>query len=354
MAGFGARAKSGAGEDAVEGFLYGIGLWRLGRCSCLYGFCRNGLSQGEAVTILNVIECVPNFSEGRDVAVVREIVAAIESAPGVFLLGWESDSDHNRSVVTFAGEMDAVVEGAVRGAGKAADLIDLCLHKGEHPRVGTADVIPFVPLDGSPMDDAVAASHRAGEEIWRRFGVPVYFYEAAARMPARKRLEKTRRTGFDGLPPDVGTIAAHPTAGASMVGARGFLIAYNFDLETTDVEIAKAIARRIRESSGGFRAVKSIGLFLPSRNCAQVSMNLTDFANTPFDEVMAVIDEEAARMGTRVRTGELIGFIPRRAFDKSPAFFRRDVKFNESRIIETRIQQLLVAHRTMRKVPSTG
>lgn len=287
-----------------------------------------------------MIECVPNFSEGRDVAVVREIVAAIESAPGVLLLSWESDADHNRSVVTFAGEADAVVEAAVRGAGKAGELIDLSLHKGEHPRVGAADVIPFVPLDGSSMDDATVAAHRAGEEIWRRFGVPVYFYEAAARTPARKRLEKVRRTGFDGLPPDIGTLAAHP-AGASMVGARGFLIAYNFDLETADVEIAKAIARRIRESSGGFRAVKSIGLFLPSRNCAQVSMNLTDFANTPLDEVMAVIDQEAARLGTRVRTGELIGFIPRKAFEKSPAFFRRDAKFNESRIIETRIAALI-------------
>jgi glutamate formiminotransferase len=288
-----------------------------------------------------VIECVPNFSEGRDLDVVREVVAAIESAPGVLLLGSESDADHNRSVVTFAGEVDAVVEAAVRGAGKAAELIDLGLHKGAHPRVGATDVIPFVPLDGSSMDDAAVAAHRAGEAIWQRFGVPVYFYEAAARTSGRKRLEKTRRTGFDGLPPDVGTITSHPTVGASMVGARGFLIAYNFDLETADMEIATAIARRIRESSGGFRAVKSIGLFLPSRNCAQVSMNLTDFASTPLDEVMAAIDAEAARLGTRVRTGELIGFIPRAAFDKSPAFFRRDAKFNESRIIETRIQQLL-------------
>jgi glutamate formiminotransferase len=288
-----------------------------------------------------VLECVPNFSEGRDAAVVREIVAAIESAPGVLLLGWESDSDHNRSVATFAGPADAVVEGAVRGAGKAAELIDLSRHQGQHPRVGAADVIPFVPLEGSVMDDAAAAAHRAGEEIWRRLGIPVYFYEAAARVPERKRLEKVRRLGFDGGSPDVGTIPSHSTAGAVVCGARGFLIAYNADLETADVEIARSIARRIRESSGGFRGVKSIGLYLDSRNCAQVSMNLTDFANTPLDEVMAAIDEEAAGLGTRVRSGELIGFIPRSAFEKWPAFFRRAANFEESRIIETRLSQLV-------------
>jgi glutamate formiminotransferase len=292
-----------------------------------------------------MLECVPNFSEGKDPAVVNEIVAAIESAPGVLLLGWECDADHNRSVVTFAGSMDAVVEAAVRGAGKAAELIDLSRHQGQHPRVGAADVIPFVPLDGLSMSDAAAAAHRAGEEIWRRFGVPVYFYEAAARgterEPARKRLEKVRRPGFDGAPPDIGTIPSHPSAGAVMCGARGFLIAFNADLETPDVEIARSIARRIRESSGGFRGVKSIGLFLDSRRCAQVSMNLTDFATTPLDQVMAMIDEEAARLGTRVRSCELIGFIPSRAFEQSPAFFRRAANFDESRIIETRISQLL-------------
>jgi glutamate formiminotransferase len=288
-----------------------------------------------------MLECVPNFSEGRNPAVIREIVAAIESAPGVLMLGWESDTDHNRSVATFAGPADAVVEAAVRGAGKAAELIDLSLHIGQHPRVGAADVIPFVPLDGSEMSEAVAAAHQAGEEIWRRFGVPVYFYEAAARNIERKRLEKVRRPGFDGLPQDLGTILAHATAGAVMCGARNFLIAYNADLETSDVAIARAIARRIRESSGGFRGVKSIGLFLASRNCAQVSMNLTDFATTPLDQVLATIDQEAARLGTRVRYCELIGFIPRRAFEHAPAFFRRAANFDESRIIETRIHQLL-------------
>jgi glutamate formiminotransferase len=289
-----------------------------------------------------VLECVPNFSEGRDETTLRSIVEAIEDVPGASVLGWELDADHHRGVVTLAGSDEAVVEAAVRGAGKAAELIDLNGHKGAHPRVGSADVIPFIPLEGSTMADAVAAAHHAGREIWRRFGIPVYFYEAAALMPSRKRLEKVRRAGFDGLPPDVGTIPAHATAGAAMVGARGFLIAYNADLATSDKDIAQAIARKIRESSGGFRHVKAMGLYLASRGCAQVSMNLTDFADTPLDELLGAIDAEAARAGTRVRSCELIGFIPRRAFEQAPEFFRRAANFDESRIIETNLEKHLL------------
>jgi glutamate formiminotransferase len=288
-----------------------------------------------------MLECVPNFSEGHDAGVVRAIVEEIRNAPGVLVLGSESDRDHNRSVVTFAGSPDELVEAAVRGAGKAAELIDLTKHRGEHPRVGAADVIPFIPLEGSNMDDAIAAADRAGTEIWRRSGVPVYFYEAAARRPERKRLENVRRKGFDGLPPDIGTIAAHPTAGACMLGARGFLIAYNVDLETPDPEVARTIARRIRESSGGFRYVKAMGLYLPSRNCAQVSMNLVNYPETPLDDLFGAIEGEAAKLGTLVASGELIGFIPRRAFEMAPEFFRRAANFDESRIIENRIEQLL-------------
>ena len=208
---------------------------------------------------------------------VREIVAAIESVRGVLLLGWESDRDHNRSVVTFAGPEEAVLEGAVRGAGAAAERIDLRLHEGAHPRVGAADVIPFVPLKNATIDDCVSIAHRAGEEIWRRFGVPAYFYEAAALSENRRRLERVRRPGFDGQPPDVGDIAAHVSAGACAIGARDFLIAFNANLATTDVSVAQAIARKIRESSGGFRFVKAMGRYLASRNCAQVSMNFTNF-----------------------------------------------------------------------------
>jgi len=294
-----------------------------------------------------MLECVPNFSEGRNQGVVRAIVEAIESAPGVLLLGWESDPDHNRSVVTFAGRSDAVVEAAVRGAGKASELINLTRHHGQHPRTGATDVIPFIPLDASKtveastMTEAADAAHRAGEQIWSRFGIPVYFYEHATRTPQRQRLEKIRRPGFDGDPPDIGSIAAHPTAGAVIAGARNFLVAYNVDLNTPDVSVAKAIARSIRESSGGFAHVKAMGLYLESRNCAQVSMNLTDFANTPLDRVYAAIEEEAGRLGAGVRAGELIGFIPRAAYTRAPSFFRRAANFTEARIIETRLGQLL-------------
>lgn len=282
-----------------------------------------------------MLECVPNFSEGSDAAKVRAIVDAIQSAEGVKLLDWESDADHNRSVVTFAGAADAVVEGAIRGAGKAAELIDLNAHKGVHPRVGSADVIPFIPLNGSDMEEAIAAAHRAGGEIWRRFGIPIYFYESAARRPERRKLERTRRAGFDGAPPDVGDLAAHPRGGASMVGARGFLIAYNVDLQTADLSVAQAIARKIRESSGGFRFVKAMGLYLASRGRAQVSMNLTNFAETDLNAVMRAIEQESP-----VAEGELIGLIPRRAFDMFPDFFRRAANFTESRIIENRLLNL--------------
>ncbi len=293
-----------------------------------------------------MLECVPNFSEGRNLGVVRAIVDAIQTAPGVLLLGWESDADHNRSVVTFAGPADAAVEAAVRGAAKASELIDLTRHRGQHPRTGAADVIPFIPLGGAPMSGAVDAAHRAGGQIWSRFGIPVYFYGNAARRPGRERLEKIRRSGFDGAPPDIGSIASHPTAGAVMVGARGFLIAYNVDLEPAgnpakELAAAKAIARRIRESSGGFRAVKAMGLYLESRGCAQVSMNLTDFANTPLDAVFAAIEEGAEELGLKVRAGEMIGFVPLQAYTMAPGFFRRAANFNDSRIIETRIGQLL-------------
>jgi glutamate formiminotransferase len=288
-----------------------------------------------------VIECVPNFSEGRDEGVVRSIVESIGSAEGVLVLGWEMDRDHNRTVVTFAGSPAATVEGAIRGAGRAAELIDINRHEGVHPRVGAADVIPFVPLDGGTMNECVDAAHRAGQEIWNRFQVPVYFYESAANIAGRKRLERVRRPGFDGHPPDVGDVALHPTAGAAVVGAREFLIAFNIDLATRDVATARAIAKCIRESSGGFPFVKAIGLPVASRDCAQVSMNFVSFANTPFDEVWSAVVREATRLGTSVGSSQLIGFVPRRAFEQAPAFFEHAENFDESRVLETRIAQLL-------------
>jgi glutamate formiminotransferase len=258
----------------------------------------------------------------------------------VMVLGWESDADHNRSVVTFAGAADAVMEGAIRGAGKAAELIDLKAHHGVHPRVGAADVIPFVPLDGATMEECVEVAHHAGTEIWKRFGVPVYFYESAALLPERQRLERVRRRGFDGRPPDAGDVTAHPTAGGSIVGAREILIAFNVNLATQDAAAADAIARKIRESSGGFRFVKAMGRYLTSRGCAQVSMNLTNYAEIPMNRLYAALEETARALGTTVLDSQLVGFVPRRAYEMAQEFFDRAENFEQSRVIETRIAGL--------------
>jgi glutamate formiminotransferase len=283
-----------------------------------------------------MLECVPNFSEGRNTKTVEAIAAVVRATPGVALLGHEMDSDHNRSVFTFAGEAEAVVEAAVRAVERAAELIDLSTHVGVHPRVGAADVVPFIPLDGSTMDDAIAAAHRAGQEIWQRADVPVYFYGEAALRESRRRLEQVRRLGFDGAAPDVGDIPAHPTAGASVVGAREFLLAFNVDLKTKDINVAQEIARKIRASSGGFPYVKAIGLYLESRQRAQVSMNLTKFSAIPLEDLFHAIASVSP-----VADCEVIGFVPQGAFEQDPAFFTRASNFNESRILEPRLRQLL-------------
>jgi len=288
-----------------------------------------------------MIECVPNFSEGQDPAVLRALVDAIGGVPGVAVLGSEADADHHRSVVTMAGAAAAVMEAAIRAVGKAVELIDLTRHRGAHPRVGAADVVPFVPLEGATLSDCVDIAHRAGTEIWQRFGVPVYFYEAAALRVERQHLEEVRRPGFDGLPPDIGDRPAHPTAGAAMVGARRLLIAYNINLTTADLSIAKAIAHKIRESAGGLPFVKALGLYLPSEGHAQVSMNLTNYAEIPLEGLYETVRQEATRLGTAIAGSELIGFVPRQAYEMAPFFFRRARGFDESRIVETRIAQLL-------------
>jgi glutamate formiminotransferase len=230
-----------------------------------------------------LVECVPNFSEGRDKAKVDAIVEAMK-VPGVYLLDYEMDSDHNRCVITLVGDRDSIGEAAIRGVGKAAELIDLTQHTGAHPRMGAADVVPFIPIEGVTLEDCVAISRKVGEEIWKRFKIPVYYYEAAAQIPERQNLENIRRGQFEGIraeiatnparKPDVGEARVHPTAGATVVGARKFLVAYNVFLNTPDVEIAKKIAKAVRYSSGGLRFVKGAGFLV--RGQAQVSMNLTD------------------------------------------------------------------------------
>ena len=267
-----------------------------------------------------LIECVPNFSEGRDTAKIEALVTAMSAVPGVYVLDRESDADHNRCVVTLAGEPEAVAEAALRGVGEAARLIDLTKHSGAHPRLGASDVIPFIPIEGVTIEDCVALARKVGREIWERFHVPVYFYEAAAQRPERTNLENVRKGQFEGLreeapknpqrAPDIGGPELHPTAGAVIVGARKFLIAYNVNLNTSDVSIANKIARAIRFSTGGLRYVKSMGVDLKARNLAQVSINLTDFEQTPMHRVFELVEREAKRYGAAVVGSEIVGWCP--------------------------------------------
>ncbi len=293
-----------------------------------------------------LVECVPNFSEGRDPRRVDAILEAIRSA-GVTMLDREMDADHNRSVLTFVGDPDAVMEGALAGVGKAAELIDLTKHSGAHPRIGATDVVPFIPISGVTIDDCVAIARRAGQSIWERFRIPVYFYEAAAQRPDRVNLENIRRGQFEGLrqevtmnperAPDVGEPKLHPTAGATVVGARKFLIAYNVNLDTPDVEIAKKIAKTVRFSSGGLRYLKAMGVKLRERNLAQVSMNLTDFEQTPMHVAFEVVKREAARYGVSVVGSEIVGLVPKRAIEASANYFLQLENFHSRQILENRL-----------------
>ena len=273
-----------------------------------------------------IVECVPNFSEGRDRRVVESIANAIASTPAVAVLNVSADADHHRSVITFAGPPDAVAQAAVAGAREAVRRIDLNRHSGVHPRIGAVDVIPFVPVEGVTLGECAGLAEAVGQEMWDRFRVPVYLYEAAARQPERVRLEQVRKLQFEGLRqsirepavrPDIGDAALHPTAGATAVGARKFLIAFNVNLDTFDLDAAKTIARKIRASSGGLPHVKALGLPLASRNQVQVSMNLTDYEVTPLHVVFTAIAREAAALGIAVAGSELIGLIPRRALEAS-------------------------------------
>jgi glutamate formiminotransferase / 5-formyltetrahydrofolate cyclo-ligase len=292
-----------------------------------------------------VVECVPNFSEGMDERKVLSIIAAMR-VEGVHLLDWSRDPDHNRSVVTIAGPPLAVVESALRGVGRAAELIDLSAQQGVHPRIGAADVVPFVPVSGISLEQCVLLARQAGMEIWRRHGVPVYFYEAAAARPDRALLEDVRRGQFEGLRdavqrdaarrPDIGGPHLHPTAGASAVGARRFLIAYNVFLDTADVAAARAIAREIRASGGGLTGVKAMGVV--ARGQAQISMNITDFRSTPVAQVYAAVKQKASRHRVKVLRGELIGLVPEAAFEQETEWVRQLDGFDpEEKILERKL-----------------
>ena len=295
-----------------------------------------------------LVECVPNFSEGCDRAKVDAIVAAMKM-DGVYLLDREMDADHNRSVITLVGERKAIQEAAIRGVGKAAELIDLCVHKGAHPRMGAADVVPFIPIDGVTIEDCVAMARHVGAEIWKRYQIPVYLYEAAATTPERQNLENIRRGQFEGIraeiatnaarKPDFGEARVHPTAGATVVGARKFLIAYNVFLSTPDVEIAKKIAKAVRFSSGGMRFVKGAGFLV--RGQAQVSMNLTDFEQTPVHRVFEMVKREAARYGVMPVSSEIVGLIPKKALEQAAEWFLQVENFDSSLILENRLTAVM-------------
>jgi glutamate formiminotransferase / formiminotetrahydrofolate cyclodeaminase len=298
-----------------------------------------------------LVECVPNFSEGRDPQKVEGIIAALLAGPDIYLLDKELDADHNRSVITIVGTRESVGEAALRGIGRAAQLIDLNHHQGAHPRLGATDVVPFVPIAGVTLDDCVRLAESVAEQAWRRFGIPTYLYEAAARRPERRNLENIRRGQFEGLReeiqtnperlPDFGEAAVHPTAGATVVGARKFLIAYNINLDTPDMAVAKSIAKRIRASSGGFPCVKAMGVELKARNLAQVSMNLTDFETTSMYTVFAAVSHEAAARGVGIVGSEIVGLVPRRALEDVAVHYLKLENFRPELILENRLEETL-------------
>jgi glutamate formiminotransferase len=295
-----------------------------------------------------LVECVPNFSEGRRKEVVDAIVDAMK-VEGVWLLDREMDADHNRCVITLVGNREAIAEAAIRGVGRAAELIDLTQHQGAHPRMGAADVVPFIPIDGVTIEDCVAISKHVAEQIWKRFQIPTYLYEASAQRPERQNLENIRRGQFEGMRdeistkpermPDFGEPRVHPTAGATVVGARKPLIAYNVFLNTTDVEIAKKVAKAVRYSSGGLRYVKGAGFGV--RGLAQVSMNLTDFEQTPIARVFEFVKREAERYGVTPLSSEIVGLIPKKALEQAAEWFLQVENFDSSMILENRLSAVM-------------
>jgi glutamate formiminotransferase len=291
------------------------------------------------------VECVPNFSEGRDRKRVEAIIAAM-CVDGVRLLDWSMDADYNRSVVTIAGPPAAVVESAVRGAGKAAELIDLTRQEGLHPRIGSADVIPFVPVSGVRLEQCVLLARQAGAEIWQRFGIPVYFYEAAAARPDRVNLEDIRRGQFEELRenvrkeasrrPDLGGPGLHPTAGACAVGARKALVSYNLYFDSSDVAVVRAMAREIRATTGGLKAVKALGILAQGR--IQLALSIPDFEATPISKVYSTVSQLATRHKVALVESEIVGLLPEAACERESEWMRQLVGFDlDTKVLERRL-----------------
>jgi glutamate formiminotransferase len=295
-----------------------------------------------------IIEAVPNISEGRRPGIIDEAVDALKRGPGVRVLDVQSDKDHNRSVLTLVGD-EAGLETALLALFEVAVArIDLRSHRGEHPRLGAVDVVPFIPIEGASMADCVALARRVGAAAAERFGVPIFLYEEAATSPHRRNLEDVRRGQFEGLAakmkdplwaPDFGPAAPHPSAGATVIGARMPLIAYNINLGTADVEVAKRIAKGIRHSSGGYRFVKAMGLLLEERKVAQVSINMTDFKKTPLHRVFETVRAEAERHGVPVIGSEIVGLVPSEALLDAADYFLRLERFDASQVLERKIRE---------------
>jgi len=295
----------------------------------------------------HIVECVPNFSEGRRIETIKELIAAVEAVDNAFALGTHIDTDHNRSVITFVSPPEKAVEAAVRAVATATNLIDLRQHTGQHPRIGATDVLPFVPVRGVTMDQCVTLAHEAGERIARELQIPVYFYERAALHKDRVRLEDVRQRGFEDLrerigieslrAPDIGPPRVHESAGAIAIGARPFLIAFNINLRTNDISIARRIARAIRERDGGLPFVKALGFELQSRDLVQVSMNLIDYESTGLAEVFAAVQKQAEALKVQIEGAEIVGLLPEAALDRQAAYFPWLENFTEDTILENRL-----------------
>lgn len=293
-----------------------------------------------------LVECIPNFSEGRRDDVIQAVADAVRGVPGVRLLDVSSNADHNRTVLTFVGVPEQVAEAAFRATAKAVELIDMNEHKGEHPRIGAMDVVPFVPVSGMTMDDAVALAQQVGKRIAEQLLVPVYLYANAAATPARKRLPDVRKGEYEGLKeaialperrPDFGEPRLHPTAGATAVGARPPLIAFNVNLGTTNLQIAKDIGKALRESSGGLVNVQAMGVDLAEQGIVQVSMNLLDYTRTPIHRAYEMVRSEASRYGVPVIGSEIIGLVPLDALLGAADFYLRLTGFTRKQVLEARL-----------------
>jgi glutamate formiminotransferase len=298
--------------------------------------------------LAEVVWCVPNFSEGRRQDVIEAIVGEIKAVEGTHFLDADPDADHNRVVVSFVGTRAGVAEAAFRAVAKAATLIDLNAHKGEHPRMGATDVVPFVPVSGVTMEQCVELSRQVGKRIGEELKIPVFLYERSATRPERENLADIRKGEFEGLRdrigsdpamvPDFGPAHIHPTAGAVAVGARPPLVAFNVNLGTADINVAKAIAKAVRHQTGGFRYVKALGFELKERGIVQVSMNLVDYTKSPVYRVFETVKREAARYGVPVLGSEVVGMVPLEALvDVAEWYLQLEAFEKEGQVLERRI-----------------